>query len=121
MASRRYRGHPLADEPQRTFDVLRESGKVWSEGFGKPPGGLSELGPTEHLLYGCRHAFSVEPLGSQENAGAGPLKGLHVQVLVHVAGEPDHRHPGRNACCVVGLPPLQSTTAERAAAASPGR
>lgn len=75
--------------------MLRESGKVWSEGFGKPPGGLSELGPTEHLLYGCRHAFSVEPLGSQENAGAGPLKGLHVQVLVHVAREPDHRHPGR--------------------------
>ncbi|CFE48361.1 Uncharacterised protein [Mycobacterium tuberculosis] len=36
-------------------------------------------------------------------------------------GSPITGTPAANACCVVGLPPLQSTTAERAAAASPGR
>ena len=101
--------------------MLRESGKVASEGFGQPLGGLSVVGPKQRLLHGFCHTPTVEPLSSQQHARAGPLDGLHVQVLVQVTASPTTGTPAARACCVVRLPPLQTTTAERAAAASPGR
>lgn len=92
--------------------MLRESNAVSSEGIGESRGGLSVLGPTDHLHHGPCHPLTLQPLSSQQHARPGPLNGLHIQVLIEIARDP---------CWVVKLPPLQTTTAERAAAASPGR
>lgn len=121
MASRRYRGHPLADEPQRTFDVLRESGKVWSEGFGKPPGGLSELAPLSTCFTAAATPSVLSRSVHRRTPAPARSRASMFKCWSMLLGSPITGTPAANACCVVGLPPLQSTTAERAAAASPGR
>ncbi len=81
LASRRYRGHPL-NEPQRA--LLRDPGKSRSEASAAA-GRLRWNSAPLSTCFTAAATRNVEPLGSQENAGAGPLKGLHVQVLVHVS------------------------------------
>lgn len=103
--------------------MLRESNAVSSEGIGESRGGLSVLGPTDHLHHGPCHPLTLQPLSSQQHARPGPLNGLHIQVLIEMRlpATPITGTPATKACWVVKLPPLQTTTAERAAAASPGR
>lgn len=74
--------------------MLRESNAVSSEGIGESRGGLSVLGPTDHLHHGPCHPLTLQPLSSQQHARPGPLNGLHIQVLIEIARDPDHRHPG---------------------------
>ncbi len=62
----------------------------------KPPGGLSEPAPLS-TCFTAAATFSVEPPGSRRTPAPACLA-AHVQVLVHVAGEPVPL--AANACCV---------------------
>lgn len=48
--------------------MLRESNAVSSEGIGESRGGLSVLGPTDHLHHGPCHPLTLQPLSSQQHA-----------------------------------------------------
>ncbi len=109
----RYRGHPLADEPQRTFDAAGIRLSLVRRPA-KPPGASRNSAPLSACFTAAATPSVLSPLGSQENAGAGPLKGCSPFSAGPCCWGPDHQCPQPPAHhCVVGLPPFAETAHEK--------